>query len=653
MTDVNTIASYLVSLGYNIDASAYRKFEGALRNAQNVVEKHTSALNNSFIKASFTMTGAIGTMVASTGLLLQSLAKADLGYEKLALRMYMTKEAAKQYSLALKVMGESPEDIRWIPELQRQYRELMADAKRLEPSKEYGKAMEGVRGIKHEFNRLKLESIYGLQWIGESIIRHLRNPLDKTKWSFSDLNEYIIQHIPEWSEKIGKVLGDIVAIFKDVWNILKDVGAVLREFWDALSPTEQALIGIGILTGLFLWSGPFGKFMILIPAIIALMSEFWGAMQGKETDVPIELLQGIAGALDLIARSLLTIKAIGETTKDFLSIPAKVATAMYKGAVAGYKNIPKTLGLGNKETEWNKVERQGAERGFQSSLDDLKSTWGKGKDYSKQISDTWDINKTPLILGHLAKEHPKFYLSEEERKGQTKSEKYNYLKNLNLSNEAIEKAMSGDYSLWMKERGTQGSAISGQLKISSDAEKYRGLVENTFGKDKSELFMRIMQAESGGNRFSHPTNKSGKYAGTIDYGLFQINSMHMAGLKQAGIINKSMEELFDPEINAKAAKWLYEKQGENAWKASRGRWGGDQLLSAQQPLGAGSGSTNISNSGNKSLNITINANGQTANAIGNEVVNKAKEAGFLESNNNAWAGVSLVQNYPAFSAKVI
>jgi hypothetical protein len=118
---IETIEKYLIGLGYEVDASAYRKFEDSLKKAENVVEKHTSFLSSSFVKASSAVVGAMGTVAISTGTLLDSLAKADLGYEKLALRMYMSKDAAKQYSLVLKAMGEKPEDIAWIPMLQRQY----------------------------------------------------------------------------------------------------------------------------------------------------------------------------------------------------------------------------------------------------------------------------------------------------------------------------------------------------------------------------------------------------------------------------------------------------------------------------------------------------------------------------------------------------
>lgn len=637
---IETIEKYLISLGYEVDASAYRKFEASLKKAENVVEKHTSFLSSSFVKASGAVVGAMGTVAISTGTLLDSLAKADLGYEKLALRMYMSKDAAKQYSLVLKAMGEKPEDIAWIPMLQRQYRELMEDTKKLELPASYSEGLDGIHEIQHQFHRLKLESIYGLQWIGESILRNLKNPLDKTKFGFKDLNDYIIHNIPSWSDKIGSVLSDLIKIFGDVWDISKLAGEGIVGFWDSLSPTTKGIVGISILTGLFLASGPFGKFLIVIPAIIALMSEFWAAMEGKETTIPIELLQGIAGAFDLIARSLLTIKALGEATKDFLSIPAKVADVMYKGAVTGYKNIPKTFGFG--ESEWEKVERQGAERSFQLSLNNLKNTWRKGKDYPQQISDAWDITKNPSVLGFLAQKYPKFFFSDEQRKNQTRIEQEKFLKGKGIDQKTIDEILKGNLEaldLYYNQKENLGFP---QKKLSKQVESYRNLAEKYFGAE-SELFLRIMQAESGGFENKAPLNTKGKYAGTRDYGLFQINSMHEKELRKEGILKsgEGMSALFDPERNFMAAKWLYGKQGLKAWKASVGNWGGAQFLSGKSSIG-NMPISSISNSGNMNVNIYVQGD-KKDEAFAEKIANKINEM----KKNNIFNGVALMSSGPS------
>lgn len=628
---IETIEKYLVGLGYEFDATAYRKFEDSLKKAENVVQKHTSSLSSSFAKATGTVVGAIGTIVISTGTLLDSLAKADLGYEKLALRMYMSKDAAKQYSLVLKAMGESPEDIAWIPMLQRQYRELMEDAKKLELPASYSEGLEGIHEIQHQFHRLKLESVYGLQWIGESILRNLKDPLDKTKFGFKDLNDYIINNIPSWSDKIGTVLSDVIKIFENVWNISKLAGQGINKFWDSFSPTTKGILGISILTGLFLKAGPFGKFMILIPVIIALMSEFWDAMQGKETTAPIELLQGIAGAFDLIARSLLTIKALGEATKDFLSIPAKVAEVMYKGTVAGYKNIPKTFGFG--ESEWEKVESQGAERGFQFSLNELKTIWGKGKGYKKEISDAWDITKNPLVLGFLAKEYPKSFFSDEQRKNQTKIEREKILKGEGIDQKTIDEILKGNLEAIDSYYQQKFSLV----KLSKQAESYKGLAEKYFG-DQAQLFLRIMQAESGGESKAFNPAGGGKGA----FGLFQIRGkLHEKGLREAGIIKNDLNELFNPEKNFAAAKWVYGQQGLDAWKSSKSRWGGSQFLS-EQPLIGNAPISNVSNSGNMSVNIYVQGD-KKDEVFAEKIANKINEM----KKNNIFNGVALMSSGPS------
>lgn len=81
----------------------------------------------------------------------------------------------------------------------------------------------------------------------------------------------------------------------------------------------------------------------------------------------------------------------------------------------------------------------------------------------------------------------------------------------------------------------------------------------TYGVPGKDLptFLCIVEKESNFN--SKAVNKIHNRNGTVDYGLFQINSVHLPSLKMSGT------DLLDPMKNIKAAVYVYNKQGLTAW----------------------------------------------------------------------------------------
>jgi len=95
------------------------------------------------------------------------------------------------------------------------------------------------------------------------------------------------------------------------------------------------------------------------------------------------------------------------------------------------------------------------------------------------------------------------------------------------------------------------------------------IISNAFGSE-SQKALAVMKAESGGNPKAVNKNTNG----TTDYGLFQINSIHIPELQQAGII-KNANDLLEVGANVTAAKYIYDKAGgtfNQDWNASRNKW---------------------------------------------------------------------------------
>jgi len=522
MAITETLKSYLVSLGYEVDSSAYTKFVSTLKQSQSVVERHTNILSSSFAKAGLAYTGAIGTIIATTATMLNSLAKADMEYEKTALRLHMTTQAAKQYSIALKVLGEPPEMLAWMPELHEHYVQLRKDAMQMELPEEYSKRMQMIRGVGQEFNRLKQESIYALQWIGFSVVKHLQGPLEKSKFTFESFNQKIIESMPRWTEKIGKSLASILKIFQDVWNVGKEILAEstkgLLIFWDSLSPTSKGLIGIGILTFLFSKLGPFGQALVMFAAVTAVASEFWSSLHGKETLLPTEAIHFLIKTLDGLARIMTLI--IGLAALFWTSLTMKGEQAA---------NVISKIGLGMKKFALWQMEKSGAskediaaqradiakhEKAVQTRQGSIQLKDQLAEVYASYASmattDRW--NKEGFTAG-LVKKYPLMNLSDPERALRTK-----LMQKRALEEQALFQGDSvpdiGKLLSPLSTGGAEARKVSGDLPkaLPKRVEKYRSIIEEASALHgvPAELIAGVIARESSGRGRPGPVVNVGK-----------------------------------------------------------------------------------------------------------------------------------------------
>lgn len=103
--------------------------------------------------------------------------------------------------------------------------------------------------------------------------------------------------------------------------------------------------------------------------------------------------------------------------------------------------------------------------------------------------------------------------------------------------------------------------------LAQQEDNHNRLIEDSFGND-APTAKKIMKAESSGNPSAQNTNKNG----TTDGGLFQINSIHIPTLIKEGIISKA-DDLYIPEKNVAAAKFLKDRDGWQPWDSSKSKWG--------------------------------------------------------------------------------
>jgi hypothetical protein len=88
-----------------------------------------------------------------------------------------------------------------------------------------------------------------------------------------------------------------------------------------------------------------------------------------------------------------------------------------------------------------------------------------------------------------------------------------------------------------------------------------------FNASQAKTMAAIGLAESGGNTHAHNDNAK---TGDNSYGLWQINMIGAMGAPRREAFGiSSNEQLFNPSINARAAKIIYDQQGFNAWSVYR------------------------------------------------------------------------------------
>lgn len=280
----NVIQEYLVSLGFAVNTPAFNQFNQTMSLAQKTVETATGGMARSFVSASATIVTAIGAVNSATAGLLHTVAEADMGYQKLALRMWMSKQSAKELKTTLDALGESLEDAAFIPELRGQFQALLGQGRSMAlPQAEYAQQMKDIRSIGFEFKRMKLEATYAMEWIGYYLVKHLAGPLGSVKKQLKDINDWITKTMPIWTEKVASFLASMVSLGQTLWRTMKNTWEVFESVWASIPKGTQVALAAFAVLGAAIISGPFGMALLTIGALLVLLEDFFYFLDGKES----------------------------------------------------------------------------------------------------------------------------------------------------------------------------------------------------------------------------------------------------------------------------------------------------------------------------------------------------------------------------------
>lgn len=567
MSAEDVMKKYLISLGFEVEDEGYRRFNNMISKASSEVSKHTSIMSSSWVKEGGVIVGTMGVIVSSTAIMLDSLAKADLGYKTYAMNMYMAVDAAKEFKIVTEAMGKSQAEISWMKELNVQYKELMRQASSMALPNEYREQMEFIRGIGFEFTRMKVESVYALEWIGYHLVKNLIDPLNKSKFGLKEFNDYIQKNIGTITKEIADILTFVLEPIMSLGIAIKDIGGLFVDLWNSLGTPEKWALIAAAMGGIAYALGPLYTMLVALPFLV---NDFYAALKGGATGLPIGAWQFFVALLDKALRLMTSIIAIGSAGWELVKAPWQLATTvnrMVNSAIKDKGAIARAY-----ETPEEARERIAADKEYVEEYNKLGAIWGKvtgvGKDIlATQIDDEFGmeryIQKNPGILISGESRERVADLVDKASKGEQYSIK-------NIPQFSLHPKEVRDYLLQNSIEGKSGVMGAGQT--TNAMQMYNPIFQEAFGP-QANLMLRVMQAESGGRKDVVVPVTEGTHKGTYDVGLMQINTMHLNDLRRMGIAS-SIEDLKKVDVNLKAAKWLLSTQGISAWESSRTQKGG-------------------------------------------------------------------------------
>lgn len=280
---LETIKSYLVSLGFAVDQNSYNEATKSMDNAEKSVAHFAGSAVAKFAAAGAAVTTFVATAVVGIAKFIGGLAQADLANEKLARQLWTTKENAAAFNNTLKAMGVSLQDLYLSPELMHNFQLLREQSNQMRPPAEFADQMKLIRSIQFEFTRMKLEATYALQWIGYYFVKYMQGPITQIKLTLKDINDTIIKTMPHWTKVVAEVMSWFGRMGVASVRAIKDIARVFDDIGDVI-PRNIKLIGAAIIgLGLILRMGPVGMLITAFTTLLLLLDDFYTYLDGGES----------------------------------------------------------------------------------------------------------------------------------------------------------------------------------------------------------------------------------------------------------------------------------------------------------------------------------------------------------------------------------
>lgn len=339
---LDVIKSYLVSLGFSVNNTEYEKAKRVIEDMTKTVATHTGLMSSNYVKAAGIVVGSIETVNAAIAGMLYKVSQADLGYQKLALRMYLADSAAKQLKITTDAIGESLDDIAWLPELRGRYQQLMRESQGMETPGGAAGQLRYLRDIRFEFQRLRVEGVYAMQWIAYHMFTLNRGEAKDMRQWLDDMNNKIQKNMPVWTAKVAGFLQVFVALARDLWRLATDLYGSFETLWSSLGKGQKAFAALAAFLTAFFLAGPLGQAIIRIGMLILVLDDFYAYIDGRKSS---KALAPIWNMLISAADTLVRLMVSAAVAADALTNKKSIKQAWTEAKTA-FKEIPGVLGEG-------------------------------------------------------------------------------------------------------------------------------------------------------------------------------------------------------------------------------------------------------------------------------------------------------------------
>ena len=279
------LKDYLISFGVDINETEL----ASLMKSMEKIKKITTSFKLPFITInSLIATGFIATVIA-TGKLIKDTADASMQYKKFALDTWMDNQSAKRLQTVTKAMGESVEDIAWIPELRQQYFELLNLGNTMQTPGDAESQLKYIRSIELEFKKLRVEISYAAEWISYYLIKYLSEPIGKAKQELKDYNDKLMQTMPEWTNTIANILSTIIIVGTNLSRFVMALGRGMETFFN-IFPKSMRILGI-LITGIGL-AFKFNPIFATITSLVLLIDDFYDHVDGRKSLSTLTIVWG-------------------------------------------------------------------------------------------------------------------------------------------------------------------------------------------------------------------------------------------------------------------------------------------------------------------------------------------------------------------------
>ena len=273
MSNLDYIKSYLIKVGVDVDGNTVNKYDQFIKKTDSKLGNLVKKISGYGVKVNvFWDTILVGSYKFGS-----SIAKADMDLQKLARRMYMSRDSAKALQTTLNAMGLDQGDLQDIalnPELTGQYRELLRLSRSLGTPEGVKETLKDIRSINFEFSKLNVIFSHFMERVVHFAFRTLGKPAKDFKKFLQDFNERFAKNIDAWAKRIGTALGIIVRLAIRFKEILAVIGESISSIWSKLTKLQKGIIlAIGAI-GVALKAGPFGTLLTMISGLLMLFDDY-------------------------------------------------------------------------------------------------------------------------------------------------------------------------------------------------------------------------------------------------------------------------------------------------------------------------------------------------------------------------------------------